>query len=266
MLDSALTGDLAEELYRARAEVRTVTQLSRRYPAMDIDDAYSVQRSLVSLMVADGRQVVGRKVGLTSKVMQRAMGIDEPDYGVLTDDMVFADGAEIPHGAFNYPRVELELAFVMAESLEGPGIGAVDVLDATGYVCPAIEILDSRVEMLDAGGHRRTIVDTIADNAADAGVVLGGQRSDPQDIEPRRVGGELWLNGEIEDTGLGTAVLGNPASGVAWLANRLADYGETLESGQIVLSGSLIQSLPVAVGDHVVADFGDHGRASCRFV
>jgi 2-oxo-hept-3-ene-1,7-dioate hydratase len=265
-VDHEVVQALAEELLHARADVTTVPQLSLRYPQMDIADAYAVQRAGLSLVLAGGRRVVGRKIGLTSKTMQRAMGIDEPDYGFLTDDMVFSDGDDVPWRRFNYPRVELELAYVMSERLCGPDVTVADVLRATSHLVPAIEILDSRVQMVDPSGHRRTIVDTIADNAADAGIVLGAQRLDPAGLRPRSVGAELWVNGVIEDTGLATAVLGDPSRGVAWLANRLAGYGEAIEPGQVVLSGSLIQSIPVAVGDSVVADFGVYGAVSCRFI
>jgi 2-oxo-hept-3-ene-1,7-dioate hydratase len=194
------------------------------------------------------------------------MGIDEPDYGVITDDMVFSDGDAVPTQRFIFPRVEIELAFFMAKPLAGRDVTVDDVLSATSHIVPAIEILDSRVEMEDSSGHRRTIVDTIADNAADAGVVVGVSHLDPSDLVPRSIGGELLVNGAIEETGLGTAVLGNPAASVAWLVDKLAQHGDGIESGQLVLSGSLVRSIPVRAGDEVVGDFGDLGAVSCRFV
>lgn len=266
MLSPAAIDDLAAELHRARSAVSTIGQPSQRFGGMSVADAYAVQRAGVELLLADGREIVGRKIGLTSMAMQRAMGIDEPDYGVITDDMIFADGSGIPAGLFIFPRVEIELAFVLADDLKGVDVEDGDVIRATSYLAPAIEILDSRVEMTAANGHRRTIIDTIADNAADAGLVLGAHRIDPSTLRPREVGGELWINDIIEETGLASAVLGHPVRGVTWLCRTLAQYGEGLKAGQIVLSGSLTQSIAVRAGDTVTADFGRNGQVSCRFI
>jgi len=258
---------LADELHTARRDVTTVRQISLRHPEMTVVDAYAVQQSLVARMLAEGRTVVGRKVGLTSMPMQRSMGISEPDYGVITDDMVFPSGGEIEATRFNYPRVEIELAFILADRIEGPGVTAGDVLRATSHISPSIEILDSRIEMTDAAtGHRRTIVDTVSDNAADAGMVLGPGILDPSDFRPRDLSALLYINGIIEETGVASAVLGHPAQAVAWLANKLGEYGQALESGQVVLSGSLTQSVPVRAGDVVHGDFGGMGAVTCRFV
>lgn len=230
-------------------------------------DAYAVQAEWLRRMLARGRALVGRKVGLTSMPMQRAMDIDEPDYGVITDDMVFSDGGDVPAKLFNYPRVEVELAFVLGERLEGPGVTVDDVLHATTHIVPSIEILDSRVEMTDAAtGHRRTIVDTVADNAADAGMVLGSLRLDPFDMKPREISAVLEINGVIEESGVASAVLGDPARAVAWLANKLGEYGQAIEAGEVVLSGAFSQSIPVKAGDVVHADFASLGVVSCGFV
>jgi 2-oxo-hept-3-ene-1,7-dioate hydratase len=267
MLSEAEVERLALHLRYARDEVRAIPQPSQQYPDMDIADAYAVQRRGVELERAAGRSRVGSKVGLTAIPMQRAMGIDEPDYGVLFHDMLVQDGGEVRAAKFIYPRVEIELAYVLEHALRGPGVEADDVRAAARHVCPAIEILDSRVQMTDpATGRRRTIVDTIADNAADAGVVLGSVHRDASSVCPRELGAELIVNGEIVDTGLATAVMGDPARAVAWLANKLAEYDEYLMAGSVVLSGSFISSVPVAAGDLVEADFGELGRVSCRFV
>lgn len=258
---------LAKELDTARKTRRVVPQLSLRHPELSIEDAYAIQRAWVSDMVADGRRVVGRKIGLTSRVMQRAMDITEPDYGAVTDDMVFDSGDQVPADRFIGPRVEVELAFVLGRRLRGPHATVADVLDATSHIVPAIEILDSRVAMTDpASGHRRTIVDTIADNAADAGMILGTGLLRPDRLDPRAISALLYVNGVIEETGVASAVLGNPALGVAWLANRLAPYGEALEEGQAVLSGSFIRAVNVGKGDVVHADFAELGAVTCRFV
>jgi len=267
MISTADARRLADELHAARRDVTTVRQISLRHPDLTVVDAYAVQRAWVERMLADGRVIVGRKVGLTSMPMQRSMGISEPDYGVITDDMVFPSGGDVEVSRFNYPRVEIELAFVLAERLAGPGITAADVLRATSHISPSIEILDSRVEMTDAAdGHRRTIVDTVSDNAADAGMIVGPGILQPADLSPRALSAVLYINGVIEETGVASAVLGHPAAAVAWLANKLGEYGDALEAGQVVLSGSLIQSIPVRAGDVVHGDFGELGAVTCRFV
>jgi len=266
MLSDTEVDEVARELHLARLGVHTVRQPSLRYPEMNVADAYAVQRRGVELDVANGRTVAGSKVGLTAVPMQRAMGIDEPDYGVIFHDMLVPDGGEVSAAAFVYPRVEIELAYVLDRDLYGRSVQAEDVRVAARHVCPAIEILDSRVDMADPEtGRRRTIVDTIADNAADAGLVLGPVWTHPRSFRPRDVGAELIINGEIVDTGLATAVLGDPAKAVAWLANKLAEYDRGLEKGAVVLSGSLIASVPVSAGDVVEGDFGQLGRVSCRF-
>src|ERR1700753_267638 len=215
--------DIARRLYEAEQTRTPIRQLSLEHPDMTIEDAYAVQRALVALKVADGREVKGRKIELTSKVMQRAVSIDEPDYGALFDDMFIEDGGRIPLGRYIRPRVEVELAFVLGEQVSGPGVTLFDVLRATEFVTPALEILDARVQMSDPEtGHLRTIVDTIADNASDAGLVLGGRVFRPLDVDLRWVAALLLRNGTIEESGVAAAVLNHPGNGVAWLANRLS--------------------------------------------
>nr|WP_218853125.1 fumarylacetoacetate hydrolase family protein [Microbacterium immunditiarum] len=253
-------------MIHARRDVRTVPQLSLRYPDMTVADAYAIQASWLRKMREAGHSLVGRKVGLTSMPMQRAMSIDEPDYGVITDDMVFEDGGDVPASVFSYPRVEVELAYVLRGRLSGPGVTEEDVLRATESIVPAIEILDSRIDMKDAAtGHLRTIIDTVSDNAADAGMVLGSGRLAPEDFTARRVSAVLRVNGVIEETGVASAVLGDPTRAVAWLANKLSEYGQSIEAGEIVLSGAFSQSIPVRAGDDVHADFAELGTVSCRF-
>jgi 2-oxo-hept-3-ene-1,7-dioate hydratase len=267
MTSSIDHAQLADELDQARRRREPIRQLSLRYPEITVPDAYGIQSAWIERMRSDSRVVIGRKVGLTSKPMQRAMGISEPDYGVLTDDMAYPTGGDVPHGLFVYPRVEAELAFVLAQRLEGPGVTAKDVLNATSHISPALEILDSRVEMTDPQtGHRRAIVDTIADNAANAGIVVGAELIAPEALRPRDVSVVLYVNGVIEESGISCAVLGNPALAVAWLANKLAEYGQVIEPGEIVLSGAPLQSVPVRQGDVVHADFGTLGAVTCRFV
>ncbi|MCJ0949776.1 2-oxo-hepta-3-ene-1,7-dioic acid hydratase (plasmid) [Rhodococcus erythropolis] len=265
-LDAGAVADAASRLYEAERTRTPIRQLSLQYPDMTIDDAYAVQRALVELKIADGRTVRGRKIGLTSKVMQRAVSISEPDYGALFDDMFFDDGGTVPANRFIRPRVEVELAFVLGETLKGPGVTLYDVLRASEYVTPALEILDARVQMSDPDtGHLRTIVDTISDNAADAGIVLGGNVVRPHDVDLRWVGALLLRNASIEESGLAAAVLGHPANGVAWLANRLAPHDVALQAGEIILAGSFTKPVFAEPGDTFVADYGPLGTVSVYF-
>jgi len=258
--------DAARRLLAAESDHRPIRQLSLQYPQMTIEDAYRVQRALTAAKLASGRTVRARKIGLTSRAMQQAVSITEPDYGVIFDDMFFADGGVVPFARFIRPRVEVELAFILDQPLKGPGVTMLDVLDATRWVTPALEILDARIQMSDPEtGHLRTIVDTISDNAADAGIVVGGRAVRPDALDLRRVGAALYVNEAIEETGLAAGVLGHPANGVAWLANKLAPYDEHLPPGQVILAGSFIRPVFVAEGDTVHADFGELGAVTCRF-
>ncbi|MCW2897797.1 MAG: hpaH [Streptosporangiaceae bacterium] len=258
--------DAARRLDEAERTRTPIRQLSLQYPQMTVEDAYAVQRAWVADKLGRGRVLRGRKIGLTSRVMQRAVSITEPDYGALFDDMFFEDGATVPHGRFIYPRVEVELAFVLGRPLTGPGVTMFDVLSAAEYVTPALEILDARVQMSDPEtGHLRTIVDTIADNAADAGIVIGGRAVRPMDVDLRWVAAVLHRNGVIEESGVAAAVLNHPANGVAWLANRLAPHGDGLEAGQVVLAGSFTRPVHAEDGDVFLADFGPLGTLGVRF-
>jgi 2-oxo-hept-3-ene-1,7-dioate hydratase len=265
-LDDAMIEDAARRLDEAERTRTPIRQLSLQYPQMTVEDAYAVQRAWVADKLGRGRVLRGRKIGLTSRVMQRAVSITEPDYGALFDDMFFEDGATVPHGRFIYPRVEVELAFVLGRPLTGPGVTMFDVLSAAEYVTPALEILDARVQMSDPEtGHLRTIVDTIADNAADAGIVIGGRAVRPMDVDLRWVAAVLHRNGVIEESGVAAAVLNHPANGVAWLANRLAPHGDGLEAGQVVLAGSFTRPVHAEDGDVFLADFGPLGTLGVRF-
>ncbi|MDR6212991.1 2-oxo-hept-4-ene-1,7-dioate hydratase [Paracidovorax wautersii] len=243
-------------------------QLSAQYPAMGIDDAYAVQAAWMQLKRGQGRRVLGHKIGLTSKAMQRAVRIAEPDFGTLLDDMFHRDGAVIPTDRFLQLRIEAELAFVLGKPLSGPDCTLFQVLDATAYITPALEILDARIQRVDPDtGATRTVVDTISDNAANAALVLGGRPFKPDllDVDLRRIGAIVSKNGEVEETGLAAGVLNHPAYGVAWLANRLHRQGVALQAGEVVLAGSFIRPIEVARGDTVVADYGEFGTVSCHF-
>jgi 2-oxo-hept-3-ene-1,7-dioate hydratase len=250
----------AQMLINAAAERQQCQQLSALFPAIDFDDAYAIQAETIRQRVAAGRRVIGHKIGLTSKAMQRSSGIDEPDYGVLLDDMIFTDGAKITAANYCVPRVEVELAFVLGKPLNGPGIGLIDVLRATEYVVPSLELIDARVR------DPRKIFDTVSDNGAAAGIVLGGRPVGPTDVDLRWVGAALYKNGEIEETGLASGVMGHPAMGIAWLANKVGPHGVTLEPGHTMLSGSFTRPVWVKAGDTVQADFGPLGNVAVQFV
>lgn len=256
----------AESLDQAeRTRVQTGL-LSLKYPHMTMDDSYAVQSAWVQKKIAAGRKPIGWKIGLTSKAMQYALNINIPDSGVLFDDMVFEDGATVPADRFIQPRVEAEIAFVMKAPLKGPNVSIFDVLNATDYVTPALEILDTRILRVDPDTKKaRTIVDTISDNAANAGIVTGGRAVRPDQIDMRWMGAIVSRNAEVEETGLGAGVLNQPARGIAWLANRLSQYGDGIEAGQIVLAGSFIRPIEARHGDTINADFGPYGSVSLFF-
>lgn len=251
-------------LHQAERTRRPVPLLSQSHPGMSVEDAYRVSRAWASLKVAQGRAVVGHKIGLTSKAMQRAAQIDEPDYGVLTDEMLLPENSGVPFERFINPKVEVELAFLLGASLTGP-IGVCDVLRATEYVVPAIEIIDSRFEVGTEVASTRRIQDTIADNASSGALILGGRPVTADSIDLRWCSAILSRNAVVEETGVAAGVLNHPAAGVAWLARKLAPWGEPLGAGEIVLSGSFVRPLPVAAGDVVSADFGPLGTVSCSF-
>ena len=260
MLDPSQIAAIADELVAADRDRTTVPLLTARNPGMTIGDAYAVQGLWAERRIDAGRRLVGRKIGLTSKVMQVATGITEPDYGVILDDMVIESGASVEFDRFSNVRIEVELAFVLAKPLTGPNTTIFDVLDATAYVVPALEILNSHIEM--AG---RTIVDTISDNAAMGAMVIGGRPVKVDEVDLRWVSALLSRNETIEESGVAAAVLGHPAMGVAWLANKLAQHGQSLGEGEIILAGSFTRPMWVERGDTVHADYRELGTVSCRF-
>lgn len=261
MLEDSIIRSIADELADAERERATVPLLTARHPEMTVDDAYAVQSLWKERGLADGRRLVGHKIGLTSKVMQQATGISEPDYGVIFDDVVFETGAVIPFDAYSNVRIEVELAFVLDRPLRGPDCTLFDVLDATKYVVPALEILSSRVELTG-----RTIVDTISDNAALGGMVVGGTPVAVDAVDLRWISALLYRNEAIEESGVAASVLGHPAAGVAWLADKLARHGTSLDAGEIILAGSFTRPLWVERGDTIHADYGQLGAITCRFV
>lgn len=252
------------EAGRARQQVRAP---SLDHPGITLDDAYAIQSAGVQLALREGRRIVGRKIGLTSRAMQRSSQITEPDYGVLLDDMVFAEGSDIPCGRFVQPMIEVELAFHLKADLAGPDVSLFDVLSATDYVIPALEIIDARCHRIDPdSGRPRLVMDTISDNAASAGVVTGGRAVQPLDVDLRWVSALLGRNGVIEETGVAAGVLNHPANGIVWLVRKLAPYGVGLEAGQLILAGSFTRPVAVRAGDTFHVDYGSMGSIACRFV
>ncbi|WP_353115242.1 fumarylacetoacetate hydrolase family protein [Microbacterium sp.] len=261
MLTPETIARLAEELAEAERTHGMIPRITARHPEATVEDSYAIQGVWRDRQLAAGRRLFGRKIGLTSKAMQQATGITEPDYGVMFDDTVYRSGAEIPFDHFSNVRIEVELAFLLAKPLEGPDATLEDALDAIDYAVPALEVLNSHIEL-----EGRTIVDTISDNAAYGAIVLGDVRLRPDEIDLRWVPGVLSRNGEIEETGVAAGVLGHPATGVAWLANKFHQHGARLEAGEIILAGSFTRPMWVSRGDEVLCDYREMGTIACRFV
>ena len=265
MLDQGIVAGLARELDEAERSKVQLPQFSGRHPKMVLADAYAVQRAWMDLKCGRGRRAIGRKIGLTSRAMQRAVNITEPDHGLLLDDMLFPDGQDVPIDRFIEPRVEVELAFILSRRLECT-TSLVDVLGAIDYVMPALEIIDARIMRVNpVDGTTRTVIDTISDNAANAGIVLGGRPVKPDAVDLRWIGAIMHRNGVIEETGLAAGVLNHPANGVAWLADRLGAYGEAIEPGEIILAGSFTAPVFAHRGDTFHVDYGPLGSISVRF-
>ncbi|WP_432621382.1 2-oxo-hept-4-ene-1,7-dioate hydratase [Albidovulum sp.] len=255
----------ASDLLEAERSRRQIGLLTLRHPEMTLDDAYGIQSAQMALKLAQGRRIIGWKIGLTSKAMQDALGIATPDSGVLYDDMLFHDGARVPAGRFIQPRIEAEIAFVMKAPLKGK-VTRDEVLAATGHVTPALEILDTRILRADpVTGQARRICDTVSDNAANAGIVLGPARHAPGALDLRWVGAIVTSGDQVVATGLGAAVLNDPVTGLVWLAHRMAEYGQRIEAGQVVLSGSFIGPVECPPGTRIHADFGPFGSIGVTF-
>jgi 2-oxo-hept-3-ene-1,7-dioate hydratase len=266
MLNQQQIEDAANRLYDAERAHIQIPALTLSYPDMNMDDAYQVQKQWVERKVAEGSEVVGYKIGLTSRAMQMAVNIDTPDYGVLLDDMVFPNNGRIRAGDFTDPRIEVEFAFVLKQSLCGADVTLEQVLDATDYVVPALELIAARSFRTDPqSGYTRKVFDTIADNAANAGIVLGDTQIDPRTTDLRWAGALLYLNGNIEETGLAAGVMDHPGHGIRWVCKRFAPWGIGLEPGQIILSGSFTRPVIVTAGDHIRADYGEHGELTVDF-
>jgi 2-oxo-hept-3-ene-1,7-dioate hydratase len=266
-MDEKLISELADKLHQAERSCTQIPQLSLAYPDITLADAYAIQQKWVSIKLDEGRELRGHKIGLTSKAMQRLSNIQEPDFGALLDDMFFEDGAAIKVSRFIVPRVEVELAFILRSPLMGSHCTMFDVLDATSYVVPVLEIVDARIQQVDPETKiTRKVFDTVSDNAACAGVVVGGRPFRPMDLDIRRISAVMYRNGIVEDSGVAAAVLNHPANGPAWLTRKLFPYGLGLEAGQIVLGGSFTSAIAARAGDTFSVDYGEVGNISVSFI
>ena len=259
-MDGATRESTARELYDAYESREPLDKLSDRFPDMTLEDAYEIQLLQIRERLAAGRTVIGHKVGLTSMAMQRQLGVDQPDYGHVTDDMIFLEHLPIDASQYLQPKVEPEIAFVLKRPLAGPGVTVHQAIAAIDFVLPAIEIIDSRIRDWKIG-----ILDTIADNASSGGIVLGSTPVGVGDLDLRLSGCILQRNGDVIATGAGGAVLGSPLTSLVWLANTVGPLGITLEPGHVVLPGSQTASFSVAAGDTITARFGGIGSVTARF-
>ena len=258
MLTKAQIAEAAAALYRAELDHAPIAPISETYPDADIDDAYRISSAVTDLKLEAGRSVKGHKIGLTSKAMRALTGASEPDYGTLFDDWFVLEGSTVERSRMNRPLVEVEVAFVLRDALAGPSVNAADVIRATDFVLPAFEIVDTRQK----GRGPTPLVDSIADAAACGLIVLGGRPARLTDIDVRRLGASLSINGSVEESGVASAVMGNPINAVAWLANKLHEYDVTLAPGHVIMSGSFLKAIPFHAGDTVVAMFDVLGEVT----
>ena len=252
---------LGDELYTALTSQQTIEPLSTRHPSLTIEDAYAIQQHMLARRIAQGERVIGKKIGVTSEAVMNMLGVFQPDFGWLTDGMVYNEGEAIPASSLIQPKAEGEIAFLLKKTLKGPGVTAADVIAATQGVMTCFEIVDSRIR-----DWKIKIQDTVADNASCGVFVLGDRLVDPRDVDLGTCGMVLEKNGEIVATGAGAAALGHPANAVAWLANTLGALGIALEAGEVILSGSLAAMVPVKAGDNLRVTIGGIGSCSVRFV
>ena len=257
----ALIEQLGDELYQALTQRQMLEPLTNRHADITIEDAYAIQQKMLARRLAAGEKVVGKKIGVTSQAVMNMLGVFQPDFGWLTDAMVYNEGQAIPMSRLIQPKAEGEIAFVLKKTLQGPGVTAADVLAATEGVMACFEIVDSRIQ-----DWKIKIQDTVADNASCGVFVLGDRLVDVRDVDLTTCGMVLEKNGEIVATGAGAAALGHPANAVAWLANTLGARGIALEAGEVILSGSLGIMVPVQAGDNLRVTIGGIGGCSVRFV
>ncbi|CAJ1579325.1 2-keto-4-pentenoate hydratase [[Mycobacterium] wendilense] len=260
MLDAKTRAELAADLAEAERSRVAIDPLTAGNPDIDVVDAYEIQLINIRQRVAEGAKVVGHKVGLSSEAMQKMMNVDEPDYGHLLDEMEVFEDVPVKTSTFLYPRVEVEVGFILADDLPGAGCTEDDVLAATAAFVPSIELIDTRIK-----NWQIKLCDTIADNASSAGWVLGKERVSPKDIDIKAIDAVLTCNGEVVAEGRSDAVLGNPVTAVAWLARKVDSFGVRLKAGDVVLPGSCTRAIDARPGDNFVADFAGLGSVRLTF-
>ncbi|RRJ84394.1 2-keto-4-pentenoate hydratase [Aestuariirhabdus litorea] len=262
MLNQETRSTIAQQIFDCFTHRRQIPLLTQSHPEIEVEDAYRIQEQVISRFQADGRQVKGYKIGLTSEVMQQMAGTTEPDYSSVLDHMFVESGSCLKCDDFSDPLIEIEIAFVMKQTLKGPGITEADVAAATDYILPSIELVDFRV----ARAPGMDVRDTIADLAAVGCVSLGSQPKRLDEVELGAIRGDLIINGSVQESGAAAAVLGNPLTAVAWLANKLSEFGIAFEAGDVAFSGSFVRAIPVQAGDSVIARFDSGlGDVSLQF-
>ena len=260
-MDKTKIEQYGDELYRALIERKAIDPLTDREPAITIEDAYQIQLRMIQRRLDAGETVVGKKIGVTSKVVMDMLKVNQPDFGQMTSGMVFNEGEPIRTDTMIAPRAEAEVAFVLKRDLMGPGVTAADVLRATDCVMPCFEIVDSRIK-----DWKIKIQDTVADNASCGVLTLGGMRKSPRQLDLALAGMVLEKNGEVISTSTGAAVQGSPVNAVAWLANTLGRLGIGLKAGEVILSGSQSPLVPVKAGDSLSCSVGGLGSTAVRFI
>jgi 2-keto-4-pentenoate hydratase len=244
-----------EKLLRAYESKKSIEPLTAQNPDLSIEEAYQIQMRFIKEKVETGQTIVGKKIGLTSKAMQDMLGVDQPDYGHLLNTMVVKEGEHIKLSGLFQPKIEAEIAFVLNKELKGPSVTTEDVLHATEYVVPSLEIVDSRIK-----DWKITLADTIADNASCGLFIVGGTKIDPKEVDLKEIQMQLYKNKQFINEGTGKDVLGDPAACVAWLANKLSEYNVTLKAGEVILSGALSSAVEIHKGDKITASFTHLGE------
>lgn len=255
-----LIEEVSKELLLAEKTNKAIAPLTNTYPGITADEAYNTQLELISKKVDAGAKIIGKKIGATSKAIQQMFGVDQPDYGHLLDDMVFVDGETISLETYIQPKVEFEIAFILKNDLKGPNVTIIDVVNATDYIVPAIEIIDSRIEDWNI-----KFEDTVADNGSSAGAIIGGKPTKLDGIDLTHIGMVAYRNGEMIANAAGAEVLGNPLHSVAWLANSLGKYGVSLKKGEVILSGALTKAIDIKDHDTFIAEFAHIGSVTASF-
>ena len=250
----------AHRLLEAEFGKKPIEPFTSSAGVISVDDAYQIQLQQIRCKVENGAVIVGKKIGLTSKAMQEMFNVNQPDYGHILKDMVYQDGETISLDRFIQPKVEFEIAFVLKKDLQGPGVTIKDVIDATDYVVPALEIIDSRIK-----DWQIKFEDTVADNGSSAGAVIGKKMTPINGHDLAKIGMRVYKNGEFIDSAVGAAVMGHPALAVAWLANTLGSYGITLHASEFILAGALSKAVVIEQGDQFTAEFEQLGSVSAIF-